>query len=176
MEMKCFGSLQFAKDSSIDRSSNYQSPRGAWTAETLTMLVRMLHKGCVRRERPPKSSRAETLERKMKTSHYRAAYAESNKCITACPHEHQTVHQAAACILSADGYVVAVEDGLVRRLTDAEEVEFQFAMRGQRAELCKGRAVCEHVVRAVRNLVESANSPSADGGPGNPEGSPSTSK
>jgi hypothetical protein len=137
--------------------------------------VRSLVESVFRRGNPPKWSRTETLERKMKTSHYRAAYAESFHCITtcSCPDGHQTVHQAAACISSAAGYVVAVENGLVRRLTDAEEVEFQYAMRGQRAESSKGRVVCNHLIHVVRSLVESAYPPSADKEPDNSESSPS---
>jgi hypothetical protein len=40
------------------------------------------------------------------------------------------VSSAAACISSAGGYVVAVEDNKHRALNDAEESEFQWAMCG----------------------------------------------
>jgi hypothetical protein len=67
----------------------------------------------------------------MNATSYYAAYAESRYAVTACFHDHQTVYSAAACIHSAGGYVVAVEDGVLRALSDTEEVEFQKAMRGR---------------------------------------------
>jgi len=67
----------------------------------------------------------------MNATSYYAAYAESRYSVTACFHDHQTVYSAAACIHSAGGYVVAVENGVLRALSDTEEVEFQKAMRGQ---------------------------------------------
>lgn len=67
----------------------------------------------------------------MNATSYYAAYAESRYAVAACFHDHQTVYSAAACIHSAGGYVVAVEDGVLRALSGTEEVEFQKAMRGR---------------------------------------------
>ena len=41
-----------------------------------------------------------------------------------------TVISAAACMSSAGSYVVAVENGKLRELNDAEEREFQHAVHG----------------------------------------------
>lgn len=68
------------------------------------------------------------------TTIYRAACAESRYCISACSHDHQTVCSAVACISCADGYVVAFDDGVLRALSDLEEMEFQEAMRGERLQ------------------------------------------
>ena len=64
---------------------------------------------------------------------YNAAYTEG-ECLIACNHEHQTVIAAAACISWIGGYVVGVENGTIRALTDAEEAEFQDAMYGSKVE------------------------------------------
>jgi len=66
------------------------------------------------------------------TATYRAASAESKFCLIACSHDHLTVYSAAACISCAGGYVVAVEGGVLRALSDGEEAEFQKAMTGQK--------------------------------------------
>ena len=66
----------------------------------------------------------------MKNIYYHAAHTDSG-CLMACGHEHRTVSAAAACISSAGGYVVGVENRALRALTDAEEVEFQNAMYGK---------------------------------------------
>jgi hypothetical protein len=86
----------------------------------------------------------------MNTTCYLASYAEGKFLVT-CSHAHLTVHSAAACISTAGGYVVAVEDGLLRALTDAEEVEFQKAVRGQRAEF-NAHPDCRYLIRARRSL------------------------
>ncbi len=62
-------------------------------------------------------------------TYYRATYAEG-KCLIACFHQHQTVHSAAACMEQAGSYVVAVENGAIRPLTQAEEKEFHSAIYG----------------------------------------------
>jgi hypothetical protein len=69
----------------------------------------------------------------MRSTFYFAAWTDSG-CLLGCDHEHQTVASAAACISCADGYVVAVEKGALRALTDAEEAEFQHAMYGSNAK------------------------------------------
>jgi hypothetical protein len=65
----------------------------------------------------------------MRSVCYFATWTDSG-CVLGCEHQHQTVTAAAACISSAGGYVVAVENGVLRALTDEEEVEFQTAMYG----------------------------------------------
>jgi hypothetical protein len=69
----------------------------------------------------------------MGSTFYFSAWTDSG-CLLGCSHEHQTVTSAAACISCAGGYVVAVEKGVLRALTDAEEVEFQNAMYGSKVE------------------------------------------
>jgi hypothetical protein len=88
----------------------------------------------------------------MNATYYCAASAESKFCLTACFHEHQTVYSAVACISSAGGYVVAVEDGLLRALSDTEEVEYQKAMRGQKLQ-SNPHADCDYLFRASRGLI-----------------------
>jgi hypothetical protein len=62
-------------------------------------------------------------------TYYFAAWTD-NDCLVGCDHEHKTVTSAAACISAAGGYVVAVTKRRLRALNDAEEIEFQGAMRG----------------------------------------------
>jgi len=88
----------------------------------------------------------------MNATSYHAAYAESRYSVTACFHEHQTVYSAAACIHSADGYVVAVEDGVLRALSDTEELEFQKALRGRALPSVAGDY--DYLLRANRGLVK----------------------
>ena len=65
----------------------------------------------------------------MSSTFYFSAWTDSG-CLLGCPHEHPTVASAVACISCAGGYVIAVEKGVLRALTDVEEVEFQKAMYG----------------------------------------------
>jgi hypothetical protein len=65
----------------------------------------------------------------MSSTFYFSAWTDSG-CLLGCGHEHQTVTSAAACISCAGGYVIAVENGVKRALTDAEEAEFQSARYG----------------------------------------------
>jgi len=87
------------------------------------------------------------------TTTYRAASAESRYCLTACAHDHQTVYSAVACISCAEGYVVAFDDGVLRALSDLEELEFQEAMRGQKAHSAR-YADCEYLFRARQGLAK----------------------
>ncbi len=64
----------------------------------------------------------------MKSIYYFAAWTDS-ECLLGCDHEHQTVTTAVACISCAGGYVIAVENGALRALTDDGEAEFQRAPR-----------------------------------------------
>src|SRR5215475_10977226 len=59
--------------------------------------------------------------------YYSAAWTDCG-CFITCFHLHRTVSQAVACICTAGGYVVAVQNGVMRSLTEAEETEFQCAV------------------------------------------------
>ena len=65
----------------------------------------------------------------MRLVYYFAAWTDSG-CLLGCDHQHETVISATACISHAGCYVIAVEDGELRALTDQEEIGFQHAMRG----------------------------------------------
>jgi hypothetical protein len=56
--------------------------------------------------------------------YYFAAWTDSGFFL-GCSHEHETVAEADSCIPCAGGYVVAVEDGVMRSLTAEEEAEWQ---------------------------------------------------
>jgi hypothetical protein len=63
--------------------------------------------------------------------YYFAAWTDSG-FLLGCDHEHQSVAEAVDCnssISHAGSYVVAVEDGVLRALTDVEEAEFECASR-----------------------------------------------
>lgn len=69
----------------------------------------------------------------MKSIYYFAAWTDSG-CLLGCDDEHQTVTEAVDChssISHAGSYVVAVENGILRALTDVEEAEFQSTPRKQ---------------------------------------------
>jgi hypothetical protein len=86
----------------------------------------------------------------MSSTFYFSAWTDSG-CLLGCEHEHQTVTSAAACISCAGGYVVAVENGTLRALTDAEEAEFQHAMYGSKVE-SEQRATCEGVLTILLTI------------------------
>ncbi len=65
--------------------------------------------------------------------YYFAAWTDSG-FLLGCDHQHQTVTSAVACISCAGGYVIAVEDGVLRELNDVEEAEFQLARYGDSRE------------------------------------------
>jgi hypothetical protein len=56
--------------------------------------------------------------------YYSAAWTECGFFL-GCSHEHETIVEADACIPCAGGYVVGVENGVMRSLTAEEEAEFQ---------------------------------------------------
>ena len=60
----------------------------------------------------------------MDSMYYSAAWTECG-CLVSCWHEHKTVAEAASCIPCAGGYVVGVENAVMRSLTAEEESEFQ---------------------------------------------------
>lgn len=59
----------------------------------------------------------------MSSIYYSAAWTDSGFFL-GCSHEHETIGEADSCIPRAGGYLVAVENGVIRSLT-AEESEFQ---------------------------------------------------
>jgi len=64
----------------------------------------------------------------MKPSYYSAAWTNSG-CFVVCEHEHEAIADAATCIKCAGGYVVGVENGIMRSLSPKEEFEFQSVIR-----------------------------------------------
>src|ERR1017187_5775436 len=73
-----------------------------------------------------------TMENSMNSIYYFAAWTDSG-FLLGCDYEHQTVPEAVACISCAGGYVIAVENRVLRTLTDDEEAEFQRAPRNSPA-------------------------------------------
>ena len=57
----------------------------------------------------------------MKSTYYSAAWTDSG-FLLGCSHEHETILEADSCIACAGGYVVGVENGVMRSLTAEEEV------------------------------------------------------
>jgi hypothetical protein len=64
----------------------------------------------------------------MKPTCYSAACTDSG-FLLGCGHEHETIGDAATCIKCAGGYVVGVENGVMRSLSPKEESEFQSIIR-----------------------------------------------
>jgi hypothetical protein len=60
----------------------------------------------------------------MSSMYYSAAWTDSG-FLLGCSHEHETIVEADSCIPCAGGYVVGVENGVMRSLTGEEEAEFQ---------------------------------------------------
>jgi hypothetical protein len=60
----------------------------------------------------------------MSSLYYCAAWTDSG-FLLGCSHQHKTVAEAASCIPCAGGYVVGIENGVMRSLTAEEEAEFQ---------------------------------------------------
>jgi hypothetical protein len=69
---------------------------------------------------PKKFSWVDTM-----TSIYYSAARTDSGFLLGCPHEHETIAEADSCIPCAGGYVVGVENGVMRSLTAGEETEFQ---------------------------------------------------
>ena len=63
----------------------------------------------------------------MSSMYYSAAWTDSG-FLLGCSHEHETIAEADSCIPCAGGYVVGVENGVMRSLTAEEEAEFQRAV------------------------------------------------
>jgi len=69
----------------------------------------------------------------MKSTYYSAAWTDSG-CLFACGHEHATLTEAVTCIPCAGGYVVGIENGVMRSLSPKEESEFQAVIRDHSAK------------------------------------------
>ena len=65
----------------------------------------------------------------MPTTYHRAASTDGYGWL--CPHAHGTVISATACITSAGDYIVALEDGVFRALTQVEQAEYEYAIYGE---------------------------------------------
>src|SRR5208283_1707362 len=76
---------------------------------------------------------------------YSAAWTDSG-FLLGCSHEHETIVGADCCIPCAGGYVVGVENGVMRSLTAEEEAEFQRAHYAPRTE----RPPLDDTIRAAR--------------------------
>ena len=81
--------------------------------------------------------------------YYFAAWTESG-CLLGCDHEHHTIASASACMSKPGSYVVAIENGRLRALNDAEEAEFQRAVHGDVTEEVKGISVTVSVNWSVK--------------------------
>ena len=78
----------------------------------------------------------------MSSMYYSAAWTDS-EFLLGCSHEHETIGKADSCIPCAGGYVVGVENGVMRSLTAEEEAEFQrvhYAPRSDKPPLDEIRA------------------------------------
>jgi hypothetical protein len=64
----------------------------------------------------------------MRSIYYSAAWTNSG-CLLGCSHEHETIVEAASCIPCAEGYVVGIENGVMRSLSTEEESDFQSVIR-----------------------------------------------
>jgi hypothetical protein len=69
----------------------------------------------------------------MKSIYYSAAWTDSG-FLLGCSHEHETIVEASSCIPCAGGYVIGVENGVMRCLTGEEESEFQRVLYVPRAD------------------------------------------
>src|SRR5437870_1209154 len=69
----------------------------------------------------------------MKSTYYSAAWTDSG-CLFACGHEHATLTEAVTCIPCAGGYVVGIENGVMRSLSPKEESQFQAVIRDHSAK------------------------------------------
>jgi hypothetical protein len=65
--------------------------------------------------------------------HYSAAWTDSG-FLLGCSHERETIAEADSSIPCSGGYVVAVENGAMRSLTEEEESEFQCAHHAPRTD------------------------------------------
>lgn len=66
----------------------------------------------------------------MPSLYYFAAWNDSHSLV-GCEHRHETVVSAVACCATAGAYVIAVEQGALRELTEQEEEQYQKAMYGR---------------------------------------------
>jgi hypothetical protein len=71
---------------------------------------------------------------------YFAAWTDSG-CLLGCSHQHREVSEAVACISCAGGYVVAVEDGVLRALTAEEEEKFNHSTQVAHASKASVEAI-----------------------------------
>ena len=58
----------------------------------------------------------------MKSIYYSAAWTDSG-WLLGCGHDHETIIEAASCIPCAEGYVVCIENGVMRSLKTEESYD-----------------------------------------------------
>ncbi len=69
----------------------------------------------------------------MVSIYYSAFWTDSGFLISCC-HEHPTIREASYCITCAGAYVLATENGVLRKLSFFEEAEFQLVVPVRTAE------------------------------------------
>jgi hypothetical protein len=69
----------------------------------------------------------------MSSIYYSAGWTDSGFFL-GCSHKHETIVEADSCIPCAGGYVVAVENGVMRSLTTEEEAEFHLVHSAPRTD------------------------------------------
>jgi hypothetical protein len=88
----------------------------------------------------------------MKSIYYSAAWTDSG-FLLGCSHEHETIVETNSCIPCAGGYVVGVENGVMRSLTAEEEAEFQRVHYAPRTDRPPVDAIAEAAVTDPRYAV-----------------------
>jgi hypothetical protein len=88
----------------------------------------------------------------MLSIYYSAAWTERG-CFISCSHEHETIVETNSCIPCAGGYVVGVENGVMRSLTAEEEAEFQRVHYAPRTDRPPVDAIAEAAVTDPRYAV-----------------------
>src|ERR1035441_410193 len=86
---------------------------------------------------------------------YSAAWTDSG-FLFGCSHKHETIVEADSCIPCAGGYVVGVENGVMRSLTTEEEAELQrahYAPRTHKPPLDPIRAAVDDSRYAVMTRI-----------------------
>jgi len=94
--------------------------------------------------------------------HYSAAWTDSGFFL-GCSHEHETIVEADSCISCAGGYVVGIENGVMRCLTGEEEAEFQRVHYASRIDSPALRQQTEAASALVINALSESIRPRGEG-------------
>jgi hypothetical protein len=92
----------------------------------------------------------------MKPIYYSAAWTDTGFFFD-CSHEHMTIAEANSCIPCAGGCVVAVESGVMRALTSAEEAEFQRVHDAPHASLVSEETAADDPRHAVMTRIRAGD-------------------